>query len=203
LEPGKQKVKPYEQFRFNLTADVTNSAGETRSETSGIVAGGKALLISVEIPDKMVQTEPKSWKINVKNNEGQPVKNQVKIIVEKLESPGKPVISRKWEMPDTLIYTPGQYQQAFNGFKFGQESDFSSLKIQKKVYETTVMVDGSMDVLPTDIGKWEPGIYRIKLNGRDVLVKLCNWSDIPLSIIPKAKKFHFLSGFGTLVIRIS
>lgn len=165
---GKSNTKPNDSFTFSVEVDVIDASGETRSAQTAIYVGGVALSIKASINEIISKQNPENWIISLINSQEESVSANVNILVTQLITPDKPFIARKFNKPDTLMYSEVEYNEKFSGFKYGNSDYLKGLKESGKiVYEKNQFVTGSKKIIPENIEKWESGIYKVKVNATD------------------------------------
>ncbi|HAZ04256.1 MAG TPA: hypothetical protein DCY97_19110 [Marinilabiliales bacterium] len=165
---GKVHPKPADEFYFRIEATVTDPSGESQTTTENLVLGGRAIKLILDVPEKTDAKNPKPWSIATVNASGKKTPSKVQIRVQKLETPTKPLLERKWDRPDTLIYNTHVYEQVFEDFNFNNNNYYQLLPVVKgSAKEQTLESDGSLEYVPENFKKWEPGIYRVEFQTND------------------------------------
>lgn len=94
-EPDKtvdEKTDPW--FHYQIHADVTDSAGETRSADGGVRAGFVAMKATVSAAEWQTVRKPVSFKVTTATLDGEPLKAVGKLAVHRLMQPER--VSRPW-----------------------------------------------------------------------------------------------------------
>jgi hypothetical protein len=164
----------YPLYTFMIYADVTDINGETHSGLSSVSISKKALLLETDIPDYINSND---WKFTVKatNLSGRKVSADVKIEVYKLKQ-GELLVPRKWDTPDTSLYSFEQFRSMLPHFPYMYEEQFTEtvkeknsgiIKLREKlIYTANINTAKDSIVFLKDI-KPEPGRYLLTLTAND------------------------------------
>ncbi|MDY0780106.1 alpha-2-macroglobulin family protein [Tenacibaculum sp. IB213877] len=155
-------------FTYEITADVTDINGETRSATTTVKVGYHALLASIEMDDKLDKTQKThSLKIDTKNLNGEfvPAKGTIKIY--KLQAPNAPLRKRPWNAPYYQTIPESEFKQKFPHEAYKNEHDVTTWKKGKLVFEATFNTDKEKEIALKSIKKWSSGKYVAELETKD------------------------------------
>lgn len=101
-------------FTYEISADITDINGETRSQTTKVKVGYHLLNASISIDEK-IQKNSKENKINLNitnlNDEKADAKGTLTIY--KLQAPKVPLRNRPWEAPDYQIIPEDEFNRLF------------------------------------------------------------------------------------------
>lgn len=161
-DADNQSSKP--RYTFEIIADITDQAGETRTATTSLSAGYVGVDVELNVRDEFKSKEKFDAAIVLKNLNGKQVKSPATIRVYKLTAPGFLIKSKYWQQPLEQVMPENEYRKAFPDFAYGTEGtpDFWPK-------ETTVLqqqIDSSL-TLDMDIDKWKPGQYQIEVEVKD------------------------------------
>ncbi len=162
-------------FNYEITADVTDINGETRSTTTIVNVGYHAMTAVVTINDKIDKTL-KNHSIAITtlnlNNESIAATGSVKVF--KLKGPDKPMRLRPWKAPDYEGFKEGEFSKLFPHDAYEDEHDYRTWDKGKLVLDKTFSTSetkdntkGSQNLTLETIKKWESGKYVIELNTKD------------------------------------
>lgn len=155
-------------FTYEVTADVTDLNGETRSATTNIKVGYHVLLATVEIDD-LLDKSKKDYTINVStknlNNEFIPAEGTIKI--HKLLAPKKPLRKRPWNAPDYQVIPKADFENKFPHDTYINEDKFMNWEKGKLVFKTKFNTAKEKEIQLKNIKKWASGKYVIELNSED------------------------------------
>ena len=111
-------------FTFEVTLDVTDRAGETRSTTQSLQIGYTALQASLNIPEQIEQGDTKTYAVKAMNQAGIPVAiRQGEVIITRLQAPAQPLRKRLWERPDRQLLTETEFKKLFPNDVYADEDN--------------------------------------------------------------------------------
>ncbi|MCC1484728.1 alpha-2-macroglobulin family protein [Winogradskyella immobilis] len=155
-------------FNYEVTADVTDINGETRSATTTVSVGYHTLIANIIAPS----TIDKSKKdigigLNTSNLNGEfaPAKGILKIY--KLTSPKSVLRQRSWDAPDYQALTESEFKTLFPNEPYKDEHLVTNWKKGKLVFETDFNTETSKTVQLKRIKNWASGKYIILLESKD------------------------------------
>ncbi len=162
-------------FNYEVTVDVTDINGETRSTTTIVNVGYHAMTAAISIKDKIDKTQ-KDHTISITtlnlNNEAIAAAGTVK--VHKLQAPDKPMRLRPWKTPDYKGFEKEEFAKLFPHDAFENESDYRTWKkgtlVLDKPFNTSSNKKseiGAQEITLGTIKKWESGKYVIELSSKD------------------------------------
>ena len=127
------------RFEYEVTADVTDINGETRSGVTTIVAGYTALNLSISLAGGDHQPADSLKELTVKstNLAGEPVTSTVHIAVYPLQAPDRLIRKRLWVKPDRFMLSEKEFLDSFPHDEYKDELQKESWTRQAKVWEET------------------------------------------------------------------
>lgn len=109
-------------FTFEVTFDVTDRQGETRSTTQTLQIGYTALQVSLNIPAQVEKGDAKSYAAKATNSVGVPVVvRQGEVVISRLRPPAQPLRTRLWERPDRQLLTLDEFKKRFPNDVYADE----------------------------------------------------------------------------------
>ena len=155
-------------FQYEVTADVTDLNGETRSATTIVNVGYHALTASVSVNAKLDKTQ-KDYKLNIdtKNLNGEFIAAKGTIKIYKLIAPKSVLRQRSWQAPDYPILSKNEFKQLFPHDAYANEHDSNQWKKGKLVLEKSFDTETSKELALGKIKNWESGQYIIVLETKD------------------------------------
>ncbi|MDO1499775.1 MG2 domain-containing protein [Winogradskyella maritima] len=155
-------------FNYEITADVTDLNGETRSATTIIRVGYHAMTATIESPSTVKQ-EDKTFDLSIdaKNLNGQSIEASGTLDIYKLEAPENVLRKRPWEAPDYKWWTEAEFKTLFPHEAYDNEHLLTNWERGKKVYSTNYDTSESKSVTVDKIKNWELGQYIIVLKSND------------------------------------
>ncbi|WP_406684813.1 carboxypeptidase-like regulatory domain-containing protein [Seonamhaeicola sp. MEBiC1930] len=155
-------------FKYEVTADVTDVNGETRSATTIVNVGYHALNANITIANTLDKSK-KDYAININtenlNGEFVPAKGLVKIY--KLMAPHSVVRPRSWDAPDYQAFSKEVFKNLFPNDAYFNEDDSKNWKKGKLVFEKDFNTKDSKILELGKIKKWISGKYLIILESQD------------------------------------
>lgn len=100
-------------FYYEVSADITDINGETRSGNTSVAVAYQALQLNIDMPDKMPADSMKWLAIRSTNINDIFEKAKVNISIQKVQSPAKIFRDRFWEMPDQFSMSKDEYYSYF------------------------------------------------------------------------------------------
>ena len=155
-------------FHYEVTADITDLNGETRSASTTVNVGYHALLANLSIADKLDKNnKDHTLKIDTKNLNGEfaPAKGSIKIY--KLEAPKQVLRPRPWAAPDYQDLSENDFRTKFPNEAYKDEQDNSTWKKEKLVLDEKFDTSKNKELALGNIKKWESGVYVILLESVD------------------------------------
>src|SRR5690606_19629117 len=162
-------------FYYEVTADVTDINGETRSTTTVVNVGYHALTANVYIQNKLDKGKnDHKLTISTQNLNGQFVPAQGTIKIYKLQAPDRVYRERPWEAPDYKGFTESEFAELFPYEAYGSVSDFKTWEKGELVFDEKFNTAEKREsgVLGSQISlgniqKWESGKYVVELETKD------------------------------------
>jgi len=137
--PDQHSQRKYDpEFDFQVSADVTDINGETRSGTTDIIAGYTALRVSVHLPggDRLPADSMNSVSVGASNLAGTPVAADVQVAIYPLQAPQRLIRERLWEAPDRYTMSEAAWLDSFPHDEYRQETHKENWPRGGKVWDT-------------------------------------------------------------------
>jgi uncharacterized protein YfaS (alpha-2-macroglobulin family) len=154
-------------FSYEITADVTDINGETRSATTFIKVGYHALIASVSINENVDKNqEENSLNIDTKNLNGEFIAAKGTVKIYKLQAPNNPLRDRPWPAPEYQDISEEQFRNLFPHDAY-TENDAKNWK------QGTLVISENFDTANAtifslkNIKKWISGKYIAVLDSKD------------------------------------
>ncbi len=173
-------------FNYEITADVTDVNGETRSTTTNVKVGYHSMNLGLITSNRWNATDNNSININTTNLNNEYVPATVVVEVYKLQAPNHILRTRKWQVPDTPLLSEQEFKALFPHEAYIDEGNISKWKKGTLVFEETI---DTKDKTTLELNKldWKSGNYVIVAKGKDAF-------DIP---IEQEKRFLFSNSEDT------
>ena len=169
----KKELDPV--FDYQVTADITDINGETRTGETTVPVGYKALNLSISLPlgNPLLADSLKNIFIKTENLSGEFEPSKVDVVIYKLKSPDRLIRERYWEQPDQFVMDKETYLKYFPYDEYSDETKKESWEKIAKVFENTDTTNlngifeltrpSANDQRPT----FAPGWYLIEASAKD------------------------------------
>ncbi|HVU99372.1 MAG TPA: alpha-2-macroglobulin family protein [Puia sp.] len=150
------------EYDYEVSADVTDLNGETRSGHASIVAGYTALRLGIDLPagGQLPTGSLGKIPVTVSNLAGQPVNADVELTMTLLHAPQRLIRARLWEAPDRFVLSEKAFLDSFPHDEYREEGKKESWEKENVTWSTALAVpaSGKMDaVVPGPVQ--QPGWY--------------------------------------------
>ncbi len=165
------------EYRFVITADVTDGSGETRSSSFSLRAGTIGFTIGHNLSAVIEEGDLDKIIVQTKNLNGQfiPIKVEAKLL--QLDKPKAVIKNRTYEVPDINLLEKGEFEKRFPLLAYGDEAQAHTWNVKKESWkETWTSVEDEKKALPK--GAINPGTYKLILTGTDSSGKLASQESI-------------------------
>ncbi|WP_425077466.1 alpha-2-macroglobulin family protein [Psychroserpens sp. S379A] len=155
-------------FNYEITADVTDLNGETRSATTTVRVGYHTLNAQILVAEQLDKTKKDhTLQISTNNLNGEfvPAKGSIKIY--KLKAPNRVLRPRPWHAPDYQVIPKDEFINKFPHEAYANEQNANHWEKGKLVFENTFDTEASKELALGNIKKWESGQYVIVLESKD------------------------------------
>ena len=155
-------------FNYEITADVTDLNGETRSATTIINVGYHALIANMSI-DAILNKTKKDHAITIdtKNLNGEFVSAKGTIKIYKLQAPNSVFRQRPWAAPDYQYFSEQDFKKLFPHDPYDNEQNPNNWKKGKLVFISSFNTGISTKLNLGKTKKWQSGQYLITLESKD------------------------------------
>jgi len=145
-------------FNYEVSADVTDINGETRSAATLVAVAYQALKLEIKIADKISVDSLKNILVRSTNLNDIEEKTNVTVTIRQLKSPGKIFRERYWQQPDQFVMSKEEYYSNFPFDVYKNENEVKNYAIGDKVFERT---DSSNRQWAMVNGQLKAGWYKI------------------------------------------
>ncbi len=152
-------------FDYQLSVDVTDLNGETRSMQQNLKVGYHKANAYIATLSELTYGSPLKLLLTEKNLNGQTLKIGGKLSIYKLEPTNSPMKDRIWSAPDLPTITKEKFEELFplEPFENAKKQTIGELIFEQKVSK-------EMDTLRIASAKnWEAGEYRIEFELNDII----------------------------------
>ena len=155
-------------FNYEVTADITDINGETRSATTNVNVGYHALTAQISIANQLDKQDSKqTLSIDTRNLNGEfvPAKGNIKIY--KLNAPNTVLRPRPWVAPDYQEFPREEFKTLFPNEAYTNEHDSRNWDKGALVYEKEFNTETSKELKLGKIKRWNSGAYIVILESKD------------------------------------
>lgn len=150
-------------YAYEVTADVTDVNGETRSASVIVQVGNKPLLVNTNLPDEVASGKLNGYTVETTNLNGDFTPASVRVEIVPLKQPAGILRNRIWrnERIDVCTMTEDEFREDFPLDAYGDELNPANFKEAGRVFRYMLETenDGKLDLTPLK----QPGYYKIKL----------------------------------------
>ncbi|EDP97753.1 hypothetical protein KAOT1_21362 [Kordia algicida OT-1] len=156
-------------FDYEISADITDINGETRSTSTIVRVGYHSLKASVVVPQKLdVSEKNQQLKIITKNLNGEKVPAKGTITIHKLQAPDRVLRKRQIPVPDYTSISEKDFKELFPHEAYTkEEQDYKFWKKGKNVFSESFNTGASAEMSLGKIKRWESGKYIVELTTTD------------------------------------
>ena len=155
-------------FTYEITADVTDINGETRSTSTTVRVGYHALIANINALQRIDKSK-KNTKISINtanlNGEFTPAKGVIKVY--KPKHPDAVLRPRPWQAPDYKVLNKAEFKKLFTHWDYDNESQMQNWDKGIAIFKTEFDTEKSKEVALKRIKNWESGTYLIVLETKD------------------------------------
>ncbi len=153
-------------FSYEITAEVTDINGETRSATQVVRIGYHSMELTLKTAEKWNKKETNKLSVLAKNLNGVEMSTKGTLEIYKLIAPEGVFRPRPWQSPDYQNISKEKYQQLFPYESYAIPTDMEKLK-GKSYYTTTFDTSKQDEILIKKTNKWPSGSYLVKVKSKD------------------------------------
>ncbi|MGB0980822.1 MAG: alpha-2-macroglobulin family protein [Winogradskyella sp.] len=155
-------------FNYQITADITDINGETRTATTTVNVGYHAMTINIIAPQLIDKTKKEiELTLNSQNLNGEfaPAKGTLKIY--KLTAPNTVLRPRPWQAPDYQVLSKTQFKTLFPHDVYKDEAIVTNWQKGKEVFKTNFDTEKESIIRLKKIKNWDSGKYSIVVESED------------------------------------
>ncbi|MGH1383296.1 alpha-2-macroglobulin family protein [Kordia sp.] len=156
-------------FDYEITADITDINGETRSTSTIVHVGYHSLKANIVIAPKLEATK-RDYKVEIitKNLNGEKVPAKGKITIHKLQAPDRVLRVRPFKVPDYNSISETEFKKLFPHDAYSKEElKYQTWKKGKNVFEETFDTGKESKLDLGKIKRWESGKYVVEIISTD------------------------------------
>ncbi len=153
-------------FYYEVSADITDINGETRSGSTSVAVAYQMLQLNINMPDKMNSDSLKALNIRSTNLNDIFEKARVNVTITKVKSPDKIYRERYWNIPDQFMMSKDEYAGYFPYDLYKDEDQQSKWPLGDKAFDTSDSTKENGE-WPMVNGTFEAGWYKIVASTKD------------------------------------
>ncbi|WP_200978810.1 MG2 domain-containing protein [Echinicola sp. 20G] len=155
-------------FHYEVTVEVTDITGETRSAQTTVNIGYHALMLNLETPASWTkQQDSLSIQVSSTNLNGELVPTKGKLKIYKLQAPDRVLRESPWNAPDYKRWSKEEFKTLFPHDPYDKESSVENWDKGEVVGETDYDTENSASIYFTDFKGWSNGQYLIEVEALD------------------------------------
>ncbi|MFD0860809.1 alpha-2-macroglobulin [Sungkyunkwania multivorans] len=155
-------------FEYEVTAEITDINGETRSATTIVRVGYHSLIATIAAPSSLnKESKDNTVAVNTQNLNGQFVGAKGVIEIYKLKAPENVLRNRPWPAPDYQDIPKATFKDKFPHEAYKNEDDPKNWEKGEKVFEENFNTNKETQIDLGRIKKWESGQYLVELHSKD------------------------------------
>ncbi len=153
-------------FYYEVSADITDINGETRSGNTSVAVAYQMLQLNINLSDRMPADSLKDLRISSTNLNDLFEKAGVTVTINKVQSPGKFFRERFWGMPDQFVMSKDEYNGYFPYDIYKDEDKVQSWALGDKVADKTDSTKENGQ-WPMANSQFSAGWYKIVATAKD------------------------------------
>ncbi|MGE5107644.1 MAG: alpha-2-macroglobulin family protein, partial [Sphingobacteriales bacterium] len=153
-------------FIYEVSADVTDINGETRSSNTNVAVAYQALQLNIDAANRLPADSLKSLLISSTNINDVFESANVNVTIHRLQTPNRIFRERLWEQPDQFLMSKEAYYASFPNDVYADENEISKWNKGEKVFDKTYTTKEN-EKLEISNKKLESGWYEIIATTKD------------------------------------
>ncbi|GAB2826927.1 alpha-2-macroglobulin family protein [Ferruginibacter profundus] len=153
-------------FYYEVSADVTDINGETRSGNTSVAVAYQMLQLSIDMPEKIIANSLKNIKITSTNLNDIFEKANVNLTITKVKSPNTIYRERYWDMPDQFTMSKDEYKGYFPYDVYKDEDQKSKWPLGDKALDKTDTTKENGEWAMVN-GQFDAGWYKVVATTKD------------------------------------
>lgn len=160
LPDEKADKKNQPTFYYEVSADVTDANGETRSQSTSIGVAYQALVLNISGGEKIAAKDFSKLVLSSTNINGIAEITKADVSISQLSAPDKIFRTRYWEKPDVFVMSKQEYYTLFPYDVYDNEDDPTTFSVKQVVYGQNISTDKNGNWNLPDL-KLNDGWYKI------------------------------------------
>ncbi len=151
-------------YTYEIVADITDQAGETRTGSAQVAAGYVSVNVDVKIEENYSRDSSLVIDFKTTNLAGQATSVNSLVKISRLTAPGFLIKSKYWDQPEFQLLTENEYRKNFPNFAFAKENNPESWQSEPAIFSAEYK---ESTLIGIDASKWKPGKYKFSIEIRD------------------------------------
>lgn len=154
-------------FSYEVSVDVTDINGETRSSSGVVNVGYVSMTMNVDIGSQVRKESGLSFTINTANLNGtfEPAKGT--IVINRLKTPEKLLRKRMWNDPDTSVMSKDQHESLFPDDLYNKDDDITKWTKETEVFRSGFDTQKDKILNLAKAQNWKSGVYVLEAETED------------------------------------
>ncbi len=140
-------------FYYEVSADVTDINGETRSGNTSVAVAYQALQLNIDVADRLPADSLKNLAISSTNINNIFEKANITVTIHKVKSPDKIYRERYWQKPDQFLMSKEEYTNYFPFDIYKDEDEMMSWPLGDRAIEFTDTTSENSQISKTNTTK--------------------------------------------------
>ncbi|MBN1697040.1 MAG: hypothetical protein JW881_05975 [Spirochaetales bacterium] len=154
-------------FSYTVYADVTDTTGETHSNSITVRSGYVSLDLSIDVPEHLEREQPREFPIKSRNLDGVFIPASGTVAITRLAPPGREFRERLWERPDIFLMDRESFYAAFPNDVYDDENEPRTWKREERVYSGKFDTAKHRSLELENISGWKGGMYLLEMASAD------------------------------------
>ncbi|WP_407557274.1 alpha-2-macroglobulin family protein [Winogradskyella sp. 4-2091] len=155
-------------FNYEITADVTDINGETRSTSTIVNVGYHSMTLNIVAPQKIDKSKKEiEFSLATQNLNGEFAPAQGEIKIYKLNAPNRVLRTRSWPAPDYQVLSEEEFKTLFPHEAYDDENQLTNWTKGEEVFSTTFNTEKDKTIILKKLNKWDSGQYIIIAESKD------------------------------------
>jgi uncharacterized protein YfaS (alpha-2-macroglobulin family) len=152
-------------FQYQINADVTDPAGETRSANNSISVGYESLQLQLDAPELVHTDSLRKVSVSAMNMNDSFQTAQVNLNIYKLNAPNKIFRNRYWQQPDQFVMSREEYYKNFPYDLYAYETDMTKWERSASIISQNITTNKETDIAISQ--PLQAGWYLFEVTAKD------------------------------------
>ncbi|MBD8489384.1 carboxypeptidase-like regulatory domain-containing protein [Echinicola sp. CAU 1574] len=155
-------------FHYEVTVEVTDITGETRSSQTTVNVGYHALVLNLKTQTSWTKQQDSLFlQVSSTNLNGEFIPTKGKLKIFKLQAPDRVLRENPWSAPDYKRWNKEEFKTLFPHDPYDQESTVENWDKGEMVWETEFDTENSKSIYFSDFKDWSNGQYLVEVEALD------------------------------------